>query len=146
LEEVYKFSLQKLLDIRKDKEEESKRIFKDAKLEKDKAEKKLTTLKEDYKKYNKDSENETLVLRKLKNMYLNALDKNILETKTELESKIIELDEKREELKQKQIDRKTVETLKEKQRQAFIKEQQLAEQKANDEFALYGFLRTHERR
>jgi flagellar protein FliJ len=143
---MYKFRLQKLLDIRKDKEEECKRGFKEAKIEKEMTEEKLTSLKEDYKKYNKSSMGETLVSKKLKNMYLNALDNNISDTKTELANKIIELDVKREELKQKQIDRKTVQTLKEKQIEAFIKEQKLAEQKANDEFALYGFLRTHGRR
>jgi flagellar FliJ protein len=49
-------------------------------------------------------------------------------------------------LKQKQIERKTVETLKDKQLKAFIKEQELIEQKSNDEFALYGFIRNIERR
>jgi flagellar protein FliJ len=143
---MYKFRLQKLLDIRKDKEEESKRVFKEAKVEKEITEEKLTSLKENYTKYNKSSQDETLVSKKIKNMYLNALDNSISETKNDLANKIIELDVKREELKQKQIDRKTVETLKEKQVEAFMKEQKLAEQKANDEFALYGFLRTHERR
>lgn len=144
--EMYKFRLQKLLDIRKDKEEESKRVFKEAKVEKEITEEKLTSLKENYTKYNKCPDGETLVSKKIKNMYLNALDNSISETKTDLANKIIELDVKREELKQKQIDRKTVETLKEKQVEAFMKEQKLAEQKANDEFALYGFLRTRERR
>lgn len=143
---MYKFRLQKLLDIRKDKEEESKRAFKQANLEKENTEEKLICLKEDYCKYNKHLSNESLAMKKLKNMYLNALDTTISDTKIELQDKIIDLDEKRELLRQKQIDRKTVETLKEKQNQAFLKEQQLIEQKANDEFALYGFIRTHGRR
>lgn len=146
MEEIYKFRLQKLLDIRIDKEEESKRVFKEAKLEKEKTEDKLISLKEDYSKHKNFQDDDTLAMKKLRNLYLNALDNTISETKIELDNKIIELDEKREELKQKQIDRKTVETLKEKKKLAFIKEQKLAEQKANDEFALYGFLRAHERR
>lgn len=144
--EVYKFRLQKLLDIRKDKEEESKRIFKEAKYEKEITEEKLICLKEDYFKYNQWENNETLAMKKLKNIYLNALNNSISDTKTELQYKIIELDEKRETLKQKQIERKTVETLKENQKQAFIKEQQMMEQKTNDELALYAYLRTHGRR
>lgn len=143
---MYKFRLQTLLDIRIDKEEESKRVFKEAKLQKEKAEEKLISLEEDYSKYSKFENDETLAMKKLKNIYLNALDNKISESKYELENKIVQLDEKREALKQKQIDRKTVETLKEKQKLNFIKEQKLAEQKSNDEFALYGFLRTHERR
>lgn len=144
--EIYKFRLQKLLDIRKDKEEESKRVFKEAKLEKEITEEKLTSLKENYCKYNKCTSDESLAIKKLKNIYLNALNTEISNTKIELQDKTIILDEKREALKQKQIDRKTVEILKEKQKLAFMKEQQSMEQKANDEFALYGFLRMNERR
>lgn len=146
LEEIYKFRLQKLLDIRIDKEEESKRVFKEAKLEKEKTEGKLISLREDYTKFQKCPEDDTVALKKLRSLYLNCLDNTISETKVELENKNALLDEKREELKQKQIDRKTVETLKEKKKSAFIKERQMAEQKANDEFALYGFIRTRERR
>lgn len=143
---MYKFRLQKLLDIRKDREEESKRVFKAAQIEKEKTEEKLDKLKTDYDKYRRYEENESLAMRKIKNMYLNALNTNISSAKQELQEKIIKLNEKRELLKEKQIERKTVETLKDKQLQAFMKEQQLIEQKSNDEFALYGFLRTSERR
>jgi flagellar FliJ protein len=48
---------------------------------------------------------------------------------------------RREELKKKQVDRKTVDILKEKDEASFIKEQNRLEQNANDEFALQGFLR-----
>lgn len=143
---TYKFRLQKLLDIRKDREEESKRTFKAAQIEKEETEKKLQNLKEDYNKYKLYNEDESLAMKKLKNMYLNALDDNILSAKQELQEKIINLDEKRQILKERQVERKTVETLKDKQFQAYKKEQELIEQKANDEFALYGFLRTNERR
>jgi flagellar FliJ protein len=142
----YKFRLQKLLDIRKDKEEESKRIFKEAQLKKEKVEEKLDNLKNDYNRYKTAKPNETLVERKLKHIYLNALNVSINETSAELQEKVNILEEKRQELKQKQIDRKTVETLKNKQYEAFKKEQALIEQNSNDEFALYGFLRTREGR
>lgn len=144
--ETYKFRLQKLLDIRKEKEEESKRIFRQAQLEKEKTEAKLVQLKEDYNRYRQSSGQESLAIRKMKNIFLNSLSTTISVTQKELQNNIIQLDEKREYLKQKQIERKTVETLKEKQYQTFLKEQQLLEQKVNDEFALYGFIRTSERR
>jgi flagellar protein FliJ len=144
--EGYKFKLQKLLDIREDKEEESKRHFKEAQLQKEKIEDRLSSLKGSYNKYRTSSDHGSLVQQKMKHIYLNALNSSIIEAKNELQKKIVVLDEKREALKQRQIERKTVEILKEKQLQAFIKEQALIEQKANDEFALYAFIRTHERR
>jgi flagellar protein FliJ len=144
--EGYKFKLQKLLDIREDKEEESKRHFKEAQLQKEKVEDKLTSLKGSYNKYRTSNSDGSLVQQKMKQIYLNALNSSIIEAKNDLQKKIVVLDEKREALKQRQIERRTVEILKEKQLQAFIKEQALIEQKANDEFALYAFIRTHERR
>ena len=144
--EGYKFKLQKLLDIREDKEEESKRHFKEAQLQKETVEERLGSLKDNYNKYRTVSSDGGLVQQKMKHMYLNALNNSIIETKNELQKKVIVLDEKREALKQRQIERKTVEILKEKQLLAFTKEQALIEQKTNDEFALYGFIRTHERR
>lgn len=142
----YKFRLQKLLDLRKEKEEESKRIFKQAQLEKEGAESKLNCLKDDYNKYRYSSQEESLVQQKLKHIYLNALNTSIAEAKVDLQEKTNTMEEKRENLKQSQVERKTVETLRDKQLEVFIKEQQLNEQKTNDEFALYGFFRTLEGR
>ncbi len=56
------------------------------------------------------------------------------------------VEERREELKTKQVERKTVEILKEKDKLAFEKEQNMIEQRNNDEFALYAFIRNTERR
>jgi flagellar protein FliJ len=142
----YKFKLQKLLDIREDKEEESKRCFKEAQLEKEKVEERLNSLKDSYNKHRTVSFDGSLAQQKMKHIYLNALSSSIMETKNELLKKNNVLEEKRKDLKQKQIERKTVEILKEKQLLAFNKEQALIEQKANDEFALYGFIRNLERR
>ncbi len=144
--EGYKFKLQKLLDIRLDKEEESKRFFKEAYLENERVEEKLASLKADYNKYRTAASSESIAEQKMKHIYLNALSNSIMETTSELQKKARALEEKREALKQRQLERKTVEILKEKQLQVFIKEQALIEQKANDEFALYGFIRTRERR
>ena len=59
----------------------------------------------------------------------------------ELNNKEKILEERREKLKAMQIERKIVETLKDKQKQQFIEEQNLIEQKNNDEFALYAYVR-----
>lgn len=139
--EHYQFRLQKLLDIRADKEEESKRNFKEAQSEKLKVEEKLNNLKENYKKYREMSGEESVIERKIKHVYLNAINYNIDEASKELKIKERVLEDKREDLELKQIDRKTVESLKEKQKAEFIKEQELIEQKMNDEFALYAFIR-----
>ena len=51
------------------------------------------------------------------------------------------MEARRSDLKQRQIDRKIVETLKDKQYTAFLKEQDRIEQINNDEFALYAYMR-----
>jgi flagellar FliJ protein len=143
LAEVYKFRLQKLLDIRKDIEEKSKLKFKDAQREKEIVEDELNNLKENYKIHRNINSYESVVDQKIKQNYLNALNMAIDKTTILLEDKDKILEQKREELKQCQVEKKTVEILKEKQKNAFLKEQNLIEQKANDEFALYAFIRNN---
>lgn len=143
MSEVYKFRLQKLLDIRKDLEKKSKLKFKEAQREKNLVEDELNNLQENYKTYRNIDGNESLVEQKIKQNYLNALNLAINETTVVLENKEKILEQKREELKQCQVDKKTVEILKEKQESAFLKEQNLIEQKNNDEFALYAFIRNN---
>jgi flagellar FliJ protein len=142
----YKFRLQKLLDIRLDKEEESKRDFKEAQRNKILTEEKLLDLKEKQSKYTLGSSKESIVEQKIRRAYLDSVSRSIDEVSVDLNNKNQILEEKREHLKQKQIERKTVESLKDKQLKAFTKEQELIEQKTNDEFALYGFIRNLERR
>lgn len=144
--EQYNFRLQKLLDIKINSEEKSKNEFSVAQIEKQKAEEKLNSLKENYEKYKSVSNNESVFYQKIKHNYLNALSFNIDETTSEVEKKVKVVEVKRDNLKEKQIERKTVETLKEKDKAVFIKEQNLKEQKQNDEFALYGYIRNHGRR
>lgn len=138
--ENYKFRLQKLLNIRMDKEEECKRKFKEVQNEKIEVENKLAFLQENYKKHCNLC-NESIVEQKIKYQYLSALTMGINRTSKELENKEKLLNKAREELKQKQIERKTVEILKEKGYEAFIKEQNLMEQRTNDEFALYAHIK-----
>lgn len=142
----YNFRLQKLLDIRLDKEEESKRNFTEAQNQKLKVETKLEELNANYEKYRNIQGNESVIKRRITHIYLNAINYSINEASEELQQKEKILEDKRYDLKQKQIDRKTVEILKEKGEKAFLKEQNLIEQRNNDEFALYGFIRNHERR
>lgn len=147
MESAFNFGLQKLLDIRIEKEEESKITFQNAQQEKLKAEERLITLQNNYDKYNSIEKNETAIIKKIKKNYLNALNMTMDDAEKELEDKEKHLSKCREDLKNKQMDRKTVEIIKEKKYQEFLQEQKLIEQKQNDEFALYGFIRrTMERR
>ncbi|ADK14094.1 flagellar export protein FliJ [Clostridium ljungdahlii] len=137
----YRFRLQKLLDIRIDKEEESKREFQQAKRESLNVKEKLDLLKANYEKYNNMSNFKSVIEQKITHKYLKALVYSIDKAKIELKDKEKVVEMKRNELRKRQIDRKTVDIIKEKQETAFIKEQNRIEQKANDEFALYGFIR-----
>ncbi|HDK7174782.1 flagellar export protein FliJ [Clostridium sporogenes] len=142
----YSFRLQKLLDIREKKEEESKMKFKQAQMEKNHTEEKLFNLKNNYNKYNNINLNDSILEKKIRHSYLNSLNFCINETANELQQKLRVVEERREELKIKQVERKTVEILKEKDKLAFEKEQNMIEQRNNDEFALYAFIRNTERR
>ncbi len=137
----YKFRLQKLLDIRIDREEESKREFQQAKRESLKVKEKLDLLKNNYEKYNNMSDFKSVIEQKITHKYLKSVIYSIDKTEIELKNKEKVVEMKRNELQKSQIDRKTVDILKEKGETAFIKEQNRIEQKANDEFALYGFIR-----
>lgn len=141
----FKFRLQKLLDIRIDKEEESKISFQKAHQEKINAEKNLEKLNNNYKKFSEERKYGSIVKQKITQAYLNSLSGCIDEASIELNKKDAILEQKRNDLKDRQIERKTVEILKDKQKDRFIKEQKLIEQKANDEFALYSFMRRMER-
>lgn len=137
----YKFRLQKLLDIRIDREEESKREFQQAKRESLKVKEKLDLLKDNYEKYNNMSDFKSVIEQKITHKYLKSVIYSIDKTEIELKNKEKVVEMKRNELQKSQIDRKTVDILKEKGETAFLKEQNRIEQKANDEFALYGFIR-----
>lgn len=139
----FKFGLEKLLEIRIEKEEESKRNFNKTQREKQKTEEKLNELKGNYDKYNGIKKGETLIYQKIKKNYLFALDKGINETEKELITKAKELEIRRSDLIKKQIDRKTVDILKERQLIEFNKEEDRKEQLFIDELALYAYMRKH---
>lgn len=139
--EQFKFSLQKLLDIRIDKEEKSKQDFIEAQRQKRVVEDKVNVLKASYDKHKTSNVSESIVQKKIKNNYLNALNIGINEANKELQKKSKLVEDHREMLKQHQIERKTVEILKDKKQLAFVTEQNRIEQVTNDEFALYSFVR-----
>lgn len=139
----FKFGLEKLLEIRIEKEEESKRQFTKTQREQKETEIKLSNLKESYEKYSGINEGESLVYQKIKRNYLFALDKGIEETEKSLLTKNKELEIRRKDLLKKQIERKTVDILKERQYTEFIKEEDRKEQILNDELALYAYMRNH---
>ena len=141
LPQGYKFRLQKLLDIRKDMEEKSKLKFKEAQREKNLVEDELNSLKKNYITHRNVEAHGTIINQKIKQNYLNALNLAINNTTKVLRDKDKILEQKRENLKKCQVEKKTVEILKEKQVNAFLKEQELIEQRNNDEFALYAFIR-----
>lgn len=137
----YEFRLQKLLDMRLDRENESIVDFQKARKESLEVKQKLDMLKDNYNRYKDAAKIGNTVEQKMARVYLNTLVYNMDETESELQIKEEMVDLKREELKQRQIERKTVDILKDKKEAAFIKEQNRLEQNANDEFALYGFIR-----
>lgn len=137
----YKFSLGKLLEIREDREEESKRKFTESKRSKLKTENELNELKDNLIKYRGISPDEDVIYQKIKRRYLFALEAGIKSKEKELVAKERELELRRRDLQEKQIERKTVSKLKEKDYSSFLKEQNRVEQINNDEFALYGYIR-----
>ncbi|WP_252238644.1 flagellar export protein FliJ [Clostridium sp. VAP51] len=139
--EKFKFSLDKLLEIRQDKEEESKRIFTETQRQKQNTEKKLNQLKFNYDKYNGIVPGEDVVYQKLKRYYLQGLETGIKETERDLVLKDKKVNEARNDLVSKQVDRKTVEILKEKKLLEQIKEEERVEQVNLDEIALYSYMR-----
>ncbi|MGL4761249.1 MAG: flagellar export protein FliJ [Sarcina sp.] len=146
MEAGFKFKLEKILDMRLKKEEESAIIFKKAQSAKQVVKDKLNSLENDFNKHNKLSTSDTVVYQKIKRIYMQNVSKAIEITKKELEQKQRVVEEKRADVLTKQIDRKTVEKLKEKQYQSFTKEKSRLENVANDEFALFAHFRNLERR
>ncbi|MDU5106599.1 flagellar export protein FliJ [Clostridium sp.] len=138
----FKFNLEKLLEIRIEKEEESKRNFTKTQREKQDTETKLTGLKENYEKYSGIKDGESVVYQKIKRNYLFALDKGISETEKSLAIKNKELEIRREELIKKQVDRKTVDILKERKYIDYTKEEARKEQILIDELSLYAYIRS----
>ena len=143
--ERFKFGLDKLLEIRKEKEEESKRLFTESQIEKKKIEEKLEELNQNYNKYKGISPNEDIIYQKLKRYYIQGVQSGIESSEKDLVIKNQEIDKRRRDLTEKQMERKTVQTLKDKKYEAYVKEQDRVEQINLDELALYAFVRNQDK-
>ncbi|ABR36374.1 flagellar export protein FliJ [Clostridium beijerinckii] len=139
--ERFKFGLEKLLEIRREKEEESKRLFTESQREKKRIEERLQELKVSYQKYSGISPNEDVVYQKLKRYYIQGVQSGIRSTEKDLAVKNQEIENRRKDLTAKQMERKTVQTLKEKKYSEYVKEQDRVEQINIDELALYAYVR-----
>ena len=137
----FKFRLQKVLDIRIRDEEEAKIKFSEIQLRKIKVENKLKTLKDDYYKYSRQGISGTIVNQKITLNYLGALNNTIRDIGLELSEICEELEKLKSDLINKQVERKSLEKLKEQQYDEFLKEEDMKEQKANDEFSIINFIR-----
>lgn len=142
----FNFRLQKILEMRIDKEETAKLELKKAIDEKNKTADKLEKLEGKFEKTYNNKNIGNVVERKLKENYLNKLDDEIAVTKDDIVSCDENVYKKRADLILAQRDKKSVEILKEKQYKEFVLEENSIEQRNNDEFALYGHIRNIERR
>lgn len=141
MSQKYKFRLQKLLELRIEKEEESKRLFSESQNNKIRAEIQLKELKDNYESYRGIKPGEDVIYQKIKRNYLYAIDAGIKNKEKELVIRERELDKRRTDLKEKQIDRKTVATLKDKQYNSYVRELDRLEQIDVDEIALYAYIK-----
>lgn len=139
--EKFKFKLEKVLDMKLKKEEESKKEHAKALKAKVDIENELNDLNNKYMKYSNMNNVNSIVERKIISSYLTSLYLTIDEKSKELEVKKKILQDKQRDLIEKQVERKSIEKIKEKQYVEFKKEQDLKEQLQNDEFALQSYIR-----
>lgn len=137
----FKFKLEKLLDINIKEEDESKLIYTQAQNEKRIVEKNLERLEENYKKYSDITRANDAISQKVTINYLSTLTQSIKLTDEKLKEEEKKVIEAQNDLIQKQIKRKSLEILKEKEMERVKKEEERIEQITNDEFALYAYIR-----
>lgn len=137
----FKFKLEKLLDINIKEEDESKLIYTQAQNEKRIVEKNLERLEENYKKYSDITRANDVISQKVTINYLSTLTQSIKLTDEKLKEEEKKVIEAQNDLIQKQIKRKSLEILKEKEMERVKKEEERIEQITNDEFALYAYIR-----
>lgn len=137
----FKFRLQKVLDIRVKNEDESKIRYSKAQGEKRAVEKELEDLKLSYEKYSDTIAIEDGVERSIVSNYLGFVSNMIEKTDNELKEKEVLVNEARLELLNNQIERKSIEKLKENKYKIHKKEVDQKEQAINDEFGMYSYFR-----
>ena len=139
----FKFKLQKLLDIKIKDEEESKLRYTQAQNQKKIIEDNLKNLEMNYKKYSDISKVQDVVTQKITINYLSSLTQSIKVTNEQLEKEEVKVAKAKEDFIEKQIKRKSLETLKENEMLRLKKEEERIEQITNDEFALYAYIRNN---
>ncbi|CEI72261.1 MULTISPECIES: flagellar export protein FliJ [Romboutsia] len=137
----FKFKLQKLLDIKVKDEEESKLRYTQAQNQKRIIENNLRNLENSYKKYSDIGMSKDIISQKITINYLAALTQSIKLTSEDLRKEEINVSKAKKDFIEKQIDRKSLETLKENELNRLKKEEDRLEQLKNDEFALYAYIR-----
>lgn len=139
----FKFKLEKLLDINIKEEDESKLKYTQAQNEKRIVEENLERLEENYKKYSDITRANDVISQKVTINYLSTLTQSIKLTDEKLKEEEKKVIEAQNDLIQKQIKRKSLEILKEKEMERVRKEEDRIEQITNDEFALYAYIRNN---
>ncbi|WP_434798862.1 flagellar export protein FliJ [Terrisporobacter vanillatitrophus] len=139
----FKFKLEKLLDINIKEEDESKLKYTKAQNEKRIIEKNLNKLEENYKKYSDITRAGDVISQKITINYLSTLTQSIKLTDEKLKEEEKKVIEAQNDLIEKQIKRKSLEILKEKEMEKVRKEEERIEQIRNDEFALYAYIRNN---
>lgn len=137
----FKFRLQKVLDIRVKNEDESKVKYSKAQSEKRAVEKELEDLKLSYKTYSETIDIEDGVKRSIVSNYLGFVSNQIEKTDRDLKEKELLVNEARFELMNNQIERKSIEKLKENKYKVHKQEAEHKEQISNDEFGMYSYFR-----
>lgn len=137
----YKFKLQKLLDIKIQEEEESKLEYTKAQNEKKSLEDNLKRLDSSYRKYSNFEQSEDIISQKLRLNYLHSISQTIEKHNQDLIEQEKVVLKAKDKFIEKQINRKSLETLKENNLIRLQKEEERKEQLENDEFALYAYIR-----
>ncbi|WP_198670017.1 flagellar export protein FliJ [Clostridioides difficile] len=144
LDKNFRFRLQKVLDLKIKDEEEIKMEFAKIQQKKIDIETNLENLESNYSKYSISKNNDNVQNQKITINYLLALNNSIMDLSEELDKSTNELEKARKQLISKQIERKSLEKLKEKKYGQYYKEEQLKEQSTNDEFASMSYLRNRQ--
>ena len=137
----YKFKLQKLLDMKIKEEEASKLEYTKAQNDKKALEDNIKQLDSNYQRYSDIENCEDIISQKIRFNYLYSITKTIEECKDMLVEKEQRVLEAKDDFIEKQINRKSLETLKENKFMKLKKEEDRKEQIENDEFALYAYVR-----
>ncbi|KPI54769.1 flagellar export protein FliJ [Clostridioides difficile] len=144
LDKNFKFRLQKVLDLKMKDEEKIKMEFAKIQQKKIDIENNLENLESNYNKYSISKDNDSIQNQKITINYLLALNNSIMDLSEELDKSTNELEKARKQLIDKQIERKSLEKLKEKKYGQYYREENLKEQKTNDEFASMSYLRNRQ--